>query len=372
LGSAQPWRPFLASRVGAGNRAHRLSAGDCQDVGLFPGATLPLHWDLTKGDGNVLRLSASALLSTWLFLFGLALPAQAADPPAGEAAATSLPEPTDPDVRARERDALITFYEALGGPDWIQRDFWGSDRPVGEWHGVETDSEGRVVRLTIYDNNLVGELSPAICELERLHTLHLSFNKISGHLPEALGACRALKNLWIKGNKLTGQIPNAVAQLPELEYLDVHANNLSGPLPTTWNTPKLKIFRGEDNEITGALPEQLFLQPSLEQVFLHNNRLSGPLPGTLSGAANLHSLLLADNMLSGSIPNDIGKLGKLTDLRLNKNQLSGSIPDSLTEAASLQVLRLDDNQLTGPVPEGLADRLTVFDVSGNPGLEASP
>jgi hypothetical protein len=28
--------------------------------------------------------------------------------------------------------------------------------------------------------------------------------------------------------------------------------------------------------------------------------------------------------------------------------------------------------LTGPVPEGLADNLTVFDVSGNPGLEASP
>jgi hypothetical protein len=94
--------------------------------------------------------------------------------------------------------------EAIGGPDWIQRDFWGSDRPVDGWHGVETDSERRVVRLTICDNNLEGKLSSAICQLEGLHTLHLSFNKNSSPLPEALGACRTPKNLWLKGNKLTG------------------------------------------------------------------------------------------------------------------------------------------------------------------------
>src|SRR5688572_27117138 len=122
-----------------------------------------------------------------------------------------LPEPKDPAIRERERRAMIEFYEALGGPDWIERNFWGSDRPVGEWHGVETDADGRVVRLTIYDNNLIGPVSPAICRLERLHTLHLSFNKLSGALPEALGECRALKNLWVKGNKITGRLPDSVA-----------------------------------------------------------------------------------------------------------------------------------------------------------------
>jgi hypothetical protein len=94
-------------------------------------------------------------------------------------------------------------------------------------------------------------------------------------------------------------------------------------------------------------------------VFLHSNKLSGPLPGTLSAAANLHSVLLAHNILSA-------------DPRLNKNQLSRSIPDSLAGAASLQVLRLDDYRLTVPVPKGLADHLRVFHESGNPGLEASP
>ena len=273
-----------------------------------------------------------------------------------------LPEPKDAAVRERERRALTEFYEAQGGPDWIERDFWGSDRPVGEWHGVTTDADGYVVQLTIYDNNLTGPLSAAVCGLSRLHTLHLSFNKISGELPDKLGECRALKNLWIKGNKVSGRLPDSVALLPELEYLDIHANDMSGPLPTNWNTPKLKIFRGEDNRISGELPAQLMRQPLLEELFLHNNELSGAIPNTLS--ANLRAVLLANNKLTGPIPDGFGSLKKLTDLRLNRNQVTGSIPD-FAGASALQVLRLDYNRLTGSIPSGLAKRLMVFDVSHN-------
>lgn len=280
--------------------------------------------------------------------------------------AKSLPEPKDAAVRDRERRALIEFYEALGGPDWIERDFWGSDRPVGEWHGVTTDPDGYVTVLTIYDNNLIGPMSAAICRLERLHTLHLSFNKISGAMPDKLGDCRALKNLWVKGNKITGQLPAGVAVLPELEYLDLHANEMSGPLPTIWNTPKLKIMRAEDNRISGELPAQLLRQPLLEEFFIHNNELSGPIPASLN--PNLRAVLLANNKLTGTIPAEFGKLKKLTDLRLNRNQLSGSIPD-FDGATSLQVLRLDYNRLVGPFPNGLAKRLMVFDASHNAGLE---
>jgi len=280
-----------------------------------------------------------------------------------------LPEPRDAAVRERERKALIEFYNALGGPDWIERDFWGSERPVGEWHGVTTDSDGYVVQLTIYDNNLTGPLSAAVCRLERLHTLHLSFNKITSALPDGLGQCRALKNLWIKGNKVTGRLPDSVATLPVLEYLDLHANDMSGPLPTVWNTPKLRIFRAEDNRISGELPAQLLRQPSLEEFFIHNNDLTGKIPNTLS--ANLHTVMMANNHLSGPIPEEFGTLKKLTDLRLNRNELTGTIPKSFATAPALQVLRLDNNRLTGSVPPDLAKRLMVFDASNNPGLEAA-
>lgn len=282
----------------------------------------------------------------------------------------SLSEPKNNAIRDRERQALIEFYQAQGGPDWIEREFWGSDRPVGEWHGVTTDADGYVVQMTIYDNNLTGPLSPAISRLERLHTLHLSFNKISGALPDQLGECRALKNLWLKGNKVSGRLPDSVALLPALEYLDVHANDMSGALPAVWNTPKLKIFRAEDNRLSGAMPAQLLRQPLLEHVFLHNNELSGAIPNTLS--PNLSILMLANNKLSGPIPDELAKLKKLTDLRLNRNQLSGPIPATFNNTPALQVLRLDHNQLVGPIPPGLAKRLTVFDASNNPGVVPAP
>jgi Leucine-rich repeat (LRR) protein len=318
-------------------------------------------WGAAQAKRSSVRPLTISLLLMGIFCFSAA--AQTGNTP------KSLPQPTDVAVRERERRALIVFYEALGGPDWIERDFWGSERPVGEWHGIETDADGQVVRLTIYDNNLTGTMSPAICQLQRLHTLHLSFNRISGAMPNALGECRALKNLWMKGNKITGRLPDSVALLPELEYLDLHANEMSGPLPAIWNTPKLKIVRAEDNRISGALPAQLLRQPLLEQVFFHNNELTGPIPTSLS--ANLSHLLLTNNKLSGSIPEELGKVKKLIDLRLNRNQLSGLIPASLAGAASLQVLRLDHNRLVGAVPAGLAKRLMVFDASNNPGLEPS-
>ena len=151
-----------------------------------------------------------------------------------------------------------------------------SDKPVGKWQGVETDAEGYIVRLKIYDNNLTGTLSTEVCKLTRLRTLHLSFNRITGALPESLGECRALVNLWLKGNKLTGRLPDSVAVLPKLVYLDIHANEMTGPLPAVWNTPKLKIVRAEDNRITGPLPEQLLRQPALEQLVIIPHDLYQP------------------------------------------------------------------------------------------------
>jgi Leucine-rich repeat (LRR) protein len=333
-----------------------------------PPADRACHGRLTRSLPNIVaRYALPALLTLTLLLATPSPPARAVDGSAP--AANSLPEPRDPAIRDRERQALIAFYNAMSGPDWIEHHFWGSDRPVGQWHGVTTDADGRIVQLTIYDNNVTGKVSAAVCKLERLHTLHLSFNNLSGALPDLLGDCRALKNLWLKGNKITGRLPDSVAVLPELEYLDIHANSMSGPLPAKWDTPKLTIFRGDDNRISGALPEQLLRQPRLEKLMLHNNKLTGAVPATLS--ASLASVLLSNNALSGPIPEGIGKLKKLTDFRLNRNQLSGPIPADLADAPSLQVLRLDHNRLRGAVPAGLAKRLMVFDASNNPDLQAA-
>ena len=48
-----------------------------------------------------------------------------------------------------DREALVALYNATEGPLWTINDNWLSDRPVGEWHGVETDSTGRVIGLDL-------------------------------------------------------------------------------------------------------------------------------------------------------------------------------------------------------------------------------
>ena len=46
-----------------------------------------------------------------------------------------------------DRDALVTLYNATSGGGWGNNDNWLSDKPLGEWHGVDVDDSGGVVRL---------------------------------------------------------------------------------------------------------------------------------------------------------------------------------------------------------------------------------
>ncbi len=54
------------------------------------------------------------------------------------------PAPGSP---ATDREVLVTFYNALDGPNWEDSGNWLSDAPLGEWDGVRTDDNGRVIWL---------------------------------------------------------------------------------------------------------------------------------------------------------------------------------------------------------------------------------
>ena len=47
--------------------------------------------------------------------------------------------------------ALVALYNATGGANWRNNGNWLSNAPMGEWHGVTTDSDGRVTDLSLYD-----------------------------------------------------------------------------------------------------------------------------------------------------------------------------------------------------------------------------
>ena len=56
-------------------------------------------------------------------------------------------------VTSSDRAVLVALYNATGGPSWTNNSNWLTDAPLNDWHGVLTDSEGRVARLILQGNS---------------------------------------------------------------------------------------------------------------------------------------------------------------------------------------------------------------------------
>ena len=54
-------------------------------------------------------------------------------------------------------EALIALYHATDGPNWKNNDNWLSDKFIGEWYGVVTDEQGRVIKLALGENKMKGQ-----------------------------------------------------------------------------------------------------------------------------------------------------------------------------------------------------------------------
>ena len=134
---------------------------------------------------------------------------------------TPVPTPTAaPTPTISEREALIAFYEATNAVDWRNNTNWLSDAPLGEWHGVITDASGRVVVLSLSNNQLSGEIPPELGGLSILAYLNLNGNQLGGEIPPELGGLANLVNLYLGANHLSGEIPPELGGLSNLEYAE--------------------------------------------------------------------------------------------------------------------------------------------------------
>ena len=99
-----------------------------------------------------------------------------------------------PTPAASDREILVEFYHATGGPNWEDNTNWLSAAPIGQWHGVSTDPSGLVVELVFAENRLGGEIPPELSNLANLEVLFLSDNELSGEIPSELGRLRDSEN----------------------------------------------------------------------------------------------------------------------------------------------------------------------------------
>ena len=87
---------------------------------------------------------------------------------------------------ATDRAALVALYNATDGANWLNNGNWLSNAPMGEWHGVTTDSDGRVTQLILDNNQLTGEISAELGSLPNLQFLRLQGNRLTGCIPAGL------------------------------------------------------------------------------------------------------------------------------------------------------------------------------------------
>ena len=168
---------------------------------------------------------------------------------------------------ATDREVLVAFYNAMDGDNWTNNTNWLSEAPLAEWHGVHTNSNGRVFNVRLTDNQL------------------------SGELPSELGSLTYLIILGTKDNQVSGEIPVELANLNYLAALELHGNQLSGEIPPELGSlPRLGSVRLEDNQFSGEIPSELGSLSTLEFLHLDGNQLTGEIPPELGGLSSLKRL----------------------------------------------------------------------------------
>ena len=212
--------------------------------------------------------------------------AEALSTAAAEALATAVPEPTAPPAVSvfaeTDREALVALYNATNGENWEYSKDWLSDAPIGEWYGVVTNDDGRVIALDLNFTDLSGGIPPVLGSLSNLIYLGLGDNELSGEIPAELGSLSNLEYLGLGDNGLSGEIPPELGSLSNLVYLGLSTNDLGGEIP-----PEL-----------GSLS-------NLEYLGLDHNGLSGEIPPELGSLSNLEWLILDANDLSGCVPSSL-------------------------------------------------------------------
>ena len=325
--------------------------------------------------------------------------------------------------KVADRQILVAFFEATGGPDWSRSPNWLTSQPLDYWFGVDTDEEGNVTALFLDHNNLAGELPPSLSGLSHLSYLDLSGNHLPGTIPTELGQLTNLVYLDLGGSLLYGEVPRSLGNLENLQHLDIGGSHYSGSTnpniegtlpPDLVRLTKLTTlhYGGNPglcapaamldwlhtlNEVTGPVcptePGSPSLRPPSDpgirsdwEVLVefynstngrywtnHTNWLSHrPLSEwagvTTDAAGRVAGWKLEGEGIEGTIPAAVGNLSHLTSLDFSRaGYFPGPIPPELGNLTKLTHLSLKGSGFSGPIPSELGNLslLSFLDLSYN-------
>lgn len=144
-------------------------------------------------------------------------------------------DPSNKEYSKDDRGIMMELYDKTGGMNWNRQKNWCTDAPLKDWEGIEVDKNGHVAKISLYNNNLKGELPSSLSNLKSLWCFDVSNNQLSGNLPD-FSNCRNMQVFLINNNQFSGRIPD-FGELVQ-EY-DVSYNNFTGKVPETVTSDEL-------------------------------------------------------------------------------------------------------------------------------------
>lgn len=314
-------------------------------------------------------------------------------------------------VQSRDRETLMDLYAGTFGADWINSANWSSDEPVGSWHGVTADANGRVTAINLSENNLGGQLPANLGDMTFLTEFLVHGNpELSGPIPFSLSelgirqlryggtmlctlrdegfqawlnavptregesvACNeersdlirlyevmggqnwSRKNNWLTSAPLDRWYGITIDSVSgRVTRIELPGNRLSGEIPPEIRYfPQLQILRLDGNAIGGEIPAAIGDLTELRLLWLSDNGLSGEIPPEIGRLVNLIWLRIGANQMSGPIPPQLGNLSRLNELWLYEAGFDGAIPEEFGKLTGLRSLRITDTRITGGLPETL-------------------
>ena len=179
-------------------------------------------------------------------------------------------------------------------------------------------------------------------------------------MPAELGELSNLRILSLWGNQLSGEIPASFGNLEQLEELSLFLNSLSGDFPPELATlSNLRELSIAGNELNGCLPDEL------KHVPLNDFGESGlPFCGDVRASPDRQALELLYFATDG--PNwtnnrnwlsdrpvrewegvNTNAAARVTELNLAENGLDGEIPVEISSLTAMRSLVLWNNRLSG-------------------------
>ncbi len=215
--------------------------------------------------------------------------------------------------------ALKALYESTNGDEWQENEGWEqikNDSPpencdLSKLKGVTLDEDynARVERLSLPNNNLVGQLPEEIGKLTKIKNFSIPFNQVSGEIPATIGQLEILERVNLDFNNLNGEIPIEFLNLNNVSTIQLQYNLLSGEIPAgiVYLQNIFKIYLN-NNQLIGQIPEYNNPNKSIF-LFLHNNQLTGIIPSVFGNVRfNAQKLTLFNNNLGGCFDKNLNKM----------------------------------------------------------------